>query len=677
LTLKAQNTKAEILDIDPMNENYNRNTLVWHYDNGIDRYLRLIEAQCQEYYVINQPLEYDLVIDPQAKQTDNFTYYNKANAYDSLDTGIQISEDNIKVITLKESNARESKIVDDEELVKAQRKAIAKGQEPEVRYPVIIDPNYTFTETANDGCLCGQGSSYSSIRTQTSANYVFASSSRPNLGQYYVSGDNYFEIDRDAFYFDTSALGTAAITAAVLKFYGSSDHSSTDFNIQVQNGQPTYPSDSLVATDYDQSYYSGNGGSISSSGYKKGTGTPNSITLNSTGRGWINKTGTTKLVLRSSRDINANNTPSGDEYVSFYAYEMGGSLIPTLVVTYTTPNPPSAPTNVSATDGTYIDKINISWSASTGATGYKIYRNTSNDYTSASQIGTTPTPIYSFNDTNSTPGISYYYWVKAYNLGGYSNYSNSDSGWREGDDISNLEVGVFWVSDYLWPNKDLPNSAANVSGFVGVLTSSGWSSVFNKGDEGQVIEADFQNSENPNTSPDGVDIFYFKGHGDTGSLILKNDVLNFNDRVTYGEVEWGDNDVEWIFLHACHTLYDDDTGGNLMLKTEGEFPQSMNGVHSICGASTVMRDYDNDGEHVAKYLTGADINHPLKSVIESWFWGIDENYTYPEDNLNCRVIAEDPSYEDEYIWGQGTGPEPDVSADDYYVSWDHLCSNNW
>jgi hypothetical protein len=35
LALKAQNVEAEILDADPMNENYNRNTLVWHYENGI------------------------------------------------------------------------------------------------------------------------------------------------------------------------------------------------------------------------------------------------------------------------------------------------------------------------------------------------------------------------------------------------------------------------------------------------------------------------------------------------------------------------------------------------------------------------------------------------------------------------------------------------------------------
>ncbi len=44
-----------------------------------------------------------------------------------------------------------------------------------------------------------------------------------------------------------------------------------------------------------------------------------------------------------------------------------------VVVDYTAPSVPDAPTNVSATDGTYTDKVTVTWTKSTGATGYKVY----------------------------------------------------------------------------------------------------------------------------------------------------------------------------------------------------------------------------------------------------------------------------------------------------------------
>ncbi len=40
---------------------------------------------------------------------------------------------------------------------------------------------------------------------------------------------------------------------------------------------------------------------------------------------------------------------------------------------------PAAPTNVAATDGTATDKVTITWTKSTGATGYKIYEGSKTD----------------------------------------------------------------------------------------------------------------------------------------------------------------------------------------------------------------------------------------------------------------------------------------------------------
>jgi hypothetical protein len=83
------------------------------------------------------------------------------------------------------------------------------------------------------------------------------------------------------------------------------------------NGQPTRPSDPVVVGDYDESLYSGNGGTISSYKFKGlnpgDFGIPpcwGYVILNATGINWINKGGITKLCMRSSYDI-AGTPPTG------------------------------------------------------------------------------------------------------------------------------------------------------------------------------------------------------------------------------------------------------------------------------------------------------------------------------------------------------------------------------
>ena len=93
-----------------------------------------------------------------------------------------------------------------------------------------------------------------------------------------------------------------------------------------------------------------------------------------------------------------------------------------------TANVPSPPTGVSASDGNYSDKVQVSWSVSSGATSYQVYRNTSNASSGAAQIGT-PSAT-SFDDTAATPTTIYYYFVKACNGAGCSGFSASDSGYR-------------------------------------------------------------------------------------------------------------------------------------------------------------------------------------------------------------------------------------------------------
>ena len=88
----------------------------------------------------------------------------------------------------------------------------------------------------------------------------------------------------------------------------------------------------------------------------------------------------------------------------------------------------AAPTNVIATDGTYSDKVQISWTNVIGATSYKVFRNTTNNTATAAQIGTATVSPY--NDTTAVVGTTYYYWVKATNTSGDSGFSYSNIGWR-------------------------------------------------------------------------------------------------------------------------------------------------------------------------------------------------------------------------------------------------------
>lgn len=85
--------------------------------------------------------------------------------------------------------------------------------------------------------------------------------------------------------------------------------------------------------------------------------------------------------------------------------------------------PPAAPTNPAATSG--YGKVDLSWTASSGATGYKVKRATASGgpYT---QIATPTTTTYS--DSSVVNGTAYYYVVSATNSGGESANSSQVSG---------------------------------------------------------------------------------------------------------------------------------------------------------------------------------------------------------------------------------------------------------
>jgi C1A family cysteine protease len=86
------------------------------------------------------------------------------------------------------------------------------------------------------------------------------------------------------------------------------------------------------------------------------------------------------------------------------------------------------PTQISASGGTYLDKVQLGWSGSTGAAGYILYRNQVGNSNTASEIARSASLSYA--DTSASPGTEYFYWVKAYSASCTSSFSSGASGYR-------------------------------------------------------------------------------------------------------------------------------------------------------------------------------------------------------------------------------------------------------
>ncbi|MBI2438233.1 MAG: PQQ-binding-like beta-propeller repeat protein [Lentisphaerae bacterium] len=115
--------------------------------------------------------------------------------------------------------------------------------------------------------------------------------------------------------------------------------------------------------------------------------------------------------------------------------------------------PPPAPTGVSASDGTFTNQVRLTWSVATNTTSYYVYRSTINNSITAVHIAAAVSNQY--DDTSAVPGTTYYYWVKAVNHSGSSQFSASDSGWRASPAPSGVaasdgtfadKVRVTWLS---------------------------------------------------------------------------------------------------------------------------------------------------------------------------------------------------------------------------------------
>jgi M6 family metalloprotease-like protein len=120
---------------------------------------------------------------------------------------------------------------------------------------------------------------------------------------------------------------------------------------------------------------------------------------------------------------------SGSDYQIRVTSTKSGSCTDTSDGSFVIVGLPPAPTNVSASDRIYADRVEVTWTASPWATSYTVYRSTSSgNLARKTALGTTQN--LSFDDTTAVPNKTYFYWVKATNANGTSGFSAPDAGYR-------------------------------------------------------------------------------------------------------------------------------------------------------------------------------------------------------------------------------------------------------
>lgn len=176
---------------------------------------------------------------------------------------------------------------------------------------IIFDDNVTYTG-AGDGEVGSFDVDYATVQGALTGDWATGQSNR--VGQTFDS--SYYWIHRLFMYFDTSGLpdGASIDDGTKIRLCCETDYSTTDFDLCTLKGtQGT----TLEVEDY-----------IAWDSETEGAGRWNSVnysdenyielSLNATGRSWIDKTGNTYFCFRSLEDINVS-TPADNEYVRFRA----------------------------------------------------------------------------------------------------------------------------------------------------------------------------------------------------------------------------------------------------------------------------------------------------------------------------------------------------------------------
>ena len=389
-----------LLAVDPANENYQDNVIEWDY--GVcKRRVRIIEGLLSEKWVFDTDPRGDVRIQ-----------HNQSGTIELQFSGaIGSTPDPI-----------ETRITDDEEIVTA--KAMSSAS-----YPVRVGADLTVYSTSADGLvrIDSPGSTpYSAVHDASNGDTARANQNEEAVVNRYTSAK--YDITRVYIYFDTSALGAGAtISAATMSLRGTlagQENNAGHPDICLTEGAQHA---ALEVADYGAQLSKTTQGTDSIWTYPINTGAYTTISLNAAGRGWINKTGTTKFCLRAYGDL-TDSTPTGNNFMYVAMNEKGAGYLPKLVVTYTVASGPTmytgASSNVGNTTATVTGNVTASannitdrgfvWDTSSHGDPGNVAIDATNYTNNWSESGNWAAPFeFSFNITGLAPATTYFWRVGA------------------------------------------------------------------------------------------------------------------------------------------------------------------------------------------------------------------------------------------------------------------------
>lgn len=154
-----------------------------------------------------------------------------------------------------------------------------------------------------------------------------------------LGGGGSYRIGRGIILFDTSSIGTDAIDSAVLSLYLKSKNDNQGDSIGIVQSSPASNS-TLAVGDFDAFTVHEDTATAEVALASMGTGAYTDFTFDSTGRGWIDGSGITKLGVRFKLDYNASSSHSSAPAASqsdsriATADTAGTSNDPKLVITH-------------------------------------------------------------------------------------------------------------------------------------------------------------------------------------------------------------------------------------------------------------------------------------------------------------------------------------------------------
>ncbi len=224
---------------------------------------------------------------------------------------------------------------------------------------VFTDTTTSFFSGAGDGAVLGFDTGTTPTQATWDAvhdtadpvnNAISVTTTNSDFLKYrFASGTNATQIGRSFYPFDTSSLPDGdTIDSATFSIYGRVNTFNGGGTLEIGVVQTSQASTStLTSTDFDQcgAINSPTEGATRLSYTSTDSESYRDFTLNSTGLTWIDKTGTTKLGVRTGHDMDDILPGTGEEhrFLSYYSEQTGTSQDPVLEVIHSAVGPTFIP----------------------------------------------------------------------------------------------------------------------------------------------------------------------------------------------------------------------------------------------------------------------------------------------------------------------------------------------